>query len=76
MLREQKIAVLRHNNSDISAMSLECTHLGCTINVAGDIFVCPCHGSRFTLDGKVLTGPAKKNLKKIALRIDGENVII
>ncbi len=45
-----------------SALSLVCTHLGCTVESRPDGFACPCHGSRFDLQGKVKRGPAAKPL--------------
>ncbi len=42
-----------------------CSHMGCFLswNPEENTWDCPCHGSRFTEDGKVIDGPAKKNLK-------------
>ena len=44
-----------------------CTHLGCTLsyNPADHTWDCPCHGSRFTENGKLLSGPARRSLKDI-----------
>ncbi len=46
------------------AMSAVCTHLGCITRYRPDerIIACPCHGSRFGLDGEVLAGPAPRPL--------------
>jgi isorenieratene synthase len=52
------------NGSD-EAISLTCTHQGCTVQIADDgKFHCPCHGAVFTADGKVVKGPAKRDLAK------------
>jgi Rieske Fe-S protein len=48
------------------AISRHCTHLGCTVNFheKDKIIECPCHQSRFSIEGEVLHGPAKKNLSR------------
>jgi len=46
----------------LAAMSLICTHLGCVVAETPEGFHCPCHGSRFDLDGNVLGGPAPRAL--------------
>lgn len=48
------------------AISLTCTHQGCTVKKAVDgKFHCPCHGAVFAADGKVLKGPAQRDLAKL-----------
>ncbi|MBD2775673.1 FAD-dependent oxidoreductase [Iningainema tapete] len=52
-------------NEGEEAISLSCTHQGCTVKMAEDgKFHCPCHGSVFASDGKVLTGPAQQDLPR------------
>ncbi len=40
-----------------------CTHLGCVPNRGGPGWVCPCHGSRYDLSGRIIQGPAPRNLE-------------
>jgi len=61
-------ALLLHTESGFSALSLTCTHLGCTVEQTVDGFACPCHASRFDADGKVTHGPASQSLR--ALRVE------
>jgi cytochrome b6-f complex iron-sulfur subunit len=66
-------ALLIHFQAGFSALSLVCTHLGCTVESQADGFACPCHGSRFDLQGKVTRGPAGKPLNSLrtAITFDG-----
>jgi cytochrome b6-f complex iron-sulfur subunit len=61
-------AVLIRRSGKFTALSLVCTHLGCTVEVKPDGFACPCHGSRFNNAGFPVKGPAAAPLK--ALRIE------
>jgi len=58
------MACYRDQAGDIHAVSAICTHLGCTVgfNREDRTWDCPCHGSRFTVDGKVIQGPATEDL--------------
>ncbi len=48
-----------------------CTHLGCRLQLmAGGQLVCPCHGSAFGSDGRVVRGPALKPLRELPLHYD------
>jgi Rieske Fe-S protein len=48
------------NQGKVEVFAINCSHLGCSIalNQGAQSFDCPCHGSRFHLDGTVLHGPA------------------
>jgi cytochrome b6-f complex iron-sulfur subunit len=59
--------IARTSTSTFSAIDAVCTHEGCTITSAdGNIYVCPCHGSRYNQSGQVLAGPAKASLRQYA----------
>jgi nitrite reductase/ring-hydroxylating ferredoxin subunit len=57
--------VYRDPSGMLHGVSLRCTHLGCLLrfNSAERSWDCPCHGSRFDVDGNVLEGPATKPLE-------------
>lgn len=61
-----KLGAYRDDQGDVHAVSLRCTHLGCLLhfNDAETTWDCPCHGSRFDVDGRVLQGPATKPLEQ------------
>ena len=61
---------------DFKAFSAVCTHTGCLVNKIADGSIdCPCHGSRFGLDGAVLDGPASKPLNPVAVRVQGDSIV-
>ncbi len=60
-------AIIIHDKNGLRALSLTCSHLGCTIEQTNFGFQCPCHSSRYDLDGVVLKGPATTNLRKLRL---------
>ncbi|HML21953.1 MAG TPA: Rieske (2Fe-2S) protein [Aggregatilinea sp.] len=70
-------AVLIHDEAGFRAMSLVCTHLGCTVepDAAGDGYVCPCHGSRYDAAGVARRGPASDALPTLRVEVtDDEQV--
>jgi Rieske Fe-S protein len=66
---EPKFALFETDNGPL-AVSRVCTHLGCVINYreVDREFLCPCHQSRFTWNGKYLAGPAKEDLPKLRVQ--------
>ncbi len=65
------------DHQGVRAVSAICTHLGCTLEKSDNGFNCPCHGSFFNQDGKVLSGPAPRSLAwfKVNLAADGQLLI-
>jgi glycine/D-amino acid oxidase-like deaminating enzyme/nitrite reductase/ring-hydroxylating ferredoxin subunit len=64
----KQVAAYRDEKGEIHAVSAVCTHLGCVVNWnnAEKSWDCPCHGARFSCEGKVLQGPAVKDLEGIS----------
>lgn len=70
------IAVFRDADG-VYAVSTVCTHLGCIVKAEAGGFGCPCHGSRFGIDGVVVKGPAPKALPWVAVSaIGGDTFMI
>ena len=69
-------ALLIHNSKGFFALSLVCTHLGCTVEQKDYGFACPCHGSRYDSNGNVLRGPAQKPLRSLRVEISSNNDLI
>ncbi len=63
------IALYKDESGEVHAVSPACSHIKCQVgwNSAEKSWDCPCHGSRYSFDGEVLTGPARKNLQQIKL---------
>src|SRR5262249_32495755 len=70
--REGKLAVYRDPAGSARAVSATCTHMGCLVewNDAESTWDCPCHGSRYDVDGSVLAGPATLPLEPAELPVD------
>lgn len=73
--KNSRVAVIRREH-EVYALSLVCTHLGCTVNVTADKLICPCHGSVFDRDGHVLKGPSDKPLKRLEIEEDGDRLMV
>ncbi len=67
----RKVAAYCDGDGELHAVSAICTHLGCEVrfNAAETSWDCPCHGSRFSVDGEVLEGPAVNPLERQALDV-------
>ena len=67
----QSVYVNRHSDGTFEILSAICPHLGCSVSWQGahDDFVCPCHGSVFQPDGKVISGPSPRGMDRLPARI-------
>jgi len=61
----------------ILVLRAACTHLGCTTqwDPSSRQFICPCHGSAFSLDGSRLRGPATRAMDRCAVRVTSEGFV-
>jgi len=66
----ESIALYRDERGTLHAVNPVCTHARCIVqwNTSEKSWDCPCHGGRFTADGKVITGPASKDLEIVELK--------
>jgi glycine/D-amino acid oxidase-like deaminating enzyme/nitrite reductase/ring-hydroxylating ferredoxin subunit len=66
----EKAAVYRDPRGHVTKRSAVCTHMGCLVdwNEAEGTWDCPCHGSRFKVDGSVIAGPAESPLSNLQSR--------
>lgn len=62
----KQLAVARDEQGVVHTVNAACTHMGCAVafNAAEQTWDCPCHGSRFAIDGAVMHGPAVKALAR------------
>jgi Rieske Fe-S protein len=72
---DRKVVVVQPSAGEFRAFSAVCTHRGCTVSdVSSGMINCPCHGSMFWLDGKVMGGPATKPLPEVPIKVDGDTI--
>ncbi len=70
------LVVLRAGASQMIAFDARCPHLGCAVHGAQKLFICPCHGSLFDLDGSVKLGPATRPLTGLQVTFDGTQAVV
>jgi cytochrome b6-f complex iron-sulfur subunit len=69
-------ALLIRTAEGFVALSLVCTHLGCTVTAGSDGFACPCHGSRYDMQGRVVRGPAQRQLQRLQVETNEDGHVI
>lgn len=75
---KQTAWVVKLGDRDLVAFGAQCTHLGCAYHwdERKSEFQCPCHNSVFSLDGKVVSGPAPRPLDRYATRIENGKLLL
>jgi menaquinol-cytochrome c reductase iron-sulfur subunit len=70
--------VVKKADKQIVAFGPNCTHLGCAYHWDPDKkdFLCPCHNSVFTVDGKVQAGPAPRPLDRFDTKLQGNRLLL
>jgi cytochrome b6-f complex iron-sulfur subunit len=70
--------LVRLDDGGLLALYRRCTHLGCAVPYDPTIgqFVCPCHGSAFTVDGDVQNPPAPRPLDLFALTVENGEILV
>ncbi len=75
VLEGKRIALIKRQK-EVYAISLKCTHLGCTVKITPYDIRCPCHGSVFDLNGYPIKGPAKDPLKRFKTKKEKDRICI
>jgi menaquinol-cytochrome c reductase iron-sulfur subunit len=70
--------LVRTDENSVVAFNPACTHLACPYHwdASADHFICPCHASAFSIDGKVLAGPAPRPLDRYVAKVEAGRVLI
>jgi cytochrome b6-f complex iron-sulfur subunit len=74
-LEDERVFIVRRGNT-IRCLSAICTHLGCTVNRSSQGYHCPCHGSVFNDQGRVLGGPAPRPLESFLVTLSKDNRLL
>ncbi len=70
--------VVRTGENSVTAFAPQCTHLGCAYHweASRSCFLCPCHTSTFSIDGRVTGGPAPRPLDQYQVKLEGNRVML
>ena len=74
-MEDERVFLVRQGNT-FRCLSAICTHLGCTVNRAGNGYHCPCHGSVFDEQGAVKGGPAPRGLEWFLMSMSKDNRLV
>jgi Rieske Fe-S protein len=67
--------VFRNSLTSFTVLTAVCTHEGCTVDqFNGQLYVCPCHNSKYTTSGQVANGPANRALTTFPSTLSGDTL--
>jgi Rieske Fe-S protein len=76
-LPEGGVLYVVHLASDqYAVLSPICTHLGCTVDIGATGLLCPCHGSLYDREGRVVHGPAMQPLRRYPAAVTPEGRLV
>ena len=83
-IEDYRLFVVRDSESGFYALSSVCTHLGCLVNwlpdasrgYMGGRIACPCHGTLYSPEGNVLSGPAPRALDRYHIELEEGQLVI
>jgi menaquinol-cytochrome c reductase iron-sulfur subunit len=79
ILSEKSTAwAVKLTSGEVIAFAPQCTHLGCAYHWEADKnqFLCPCHTSVFSIDGKVVSGPAQRPLDRFEAKVQNNKLLL
>ena len=77
-VKDYEILFARESETVVRACDAKCTHQQCAVKYNHDKkrIDCTCHGSAFEWSGKVLNGPAEKNIRVYTASLDGDRIVV
>ena len=77
-VKDMEILFMRDSETTVKACDAKCTHQQCPVkyNPEKKRIDCTCHGSAFEFNGKVVNGPATKDIKVYNATLDGDRIIV
>ena len=78
VIERQVVFLVKTGESEVTALSSTCTHLGCRVSWVPDAreLHCPCHGGIYDATGAVKAGPPSAPLARLSARLDGDHVLV
>lgn len=76
--QERAVWVIKHSPTQVTVFSPICPHLACRYDwfPEAEKFVCPCHGSVFSITGEVLAGPSPRALDTLPCKVEDGQLLV